>query len=70
MVTPGGGATPADYSVAPTSLVFAPGERRHSVTVTAVDDQKVDGGESVRLGFGTLPPDGTRRIHYRDRDQS
>ena len=54
--TPGGGATPSDYSVAPTSVVFAPGEMRHSVTVTAIDDQDVDGGESVRLGFGTLPP--------------
>ena len=53
--TPGGGATPSDYSVAPTSVVFAPGEMRHSVTVTAIDDQDVDGGESVRLGFGTLP---------------
>ena len=54
--TPGGGATPSDYSVSPTSLVFASGETRHSVTVTAIDDRDVDGGESVRLGFGTLPP--------------
>ena len=54
--TPGGGATPADYSVSPASLVFASGETRHSVTVTAIDDRDVDGGESVRLGFGTLPP--------------
>ena len=59
--TPGGGATPSDYSVSPTSLVFATGETRHSVTVTAVDDRDVDGGESVRLGFGTLPPGNTRR---------
>ena len=54
--TPGGGATPADYSVSPASLVFAAGETRHSVTVTAIDDREVDGGESVMLGFGTLPP--------------
>ena len=54
--TPGGGATPADYSVSPASLVFAAGETRHSVTVTAIDDRDVDGGESVRLGFGILPP--------------
>ena len=53
--TPGGGATPADYTVAPTSVVFAPGETRRSITVAAVDDSEVDGGESVRLGFGTLP---------------
>ena len=54
--TPGGGATPADYSVAPASLVFASGQTTQSITVTAVDDRDVDGGESVRLGFGTLPP--------------
>ena len=54
--TPEGGATPSDYSVAPASLVFAPGETRHSVTVTALDDGEVDGGESLRLSFGTLPP--------------
>ena len=53
--TPGGGATPADYTVAPTVLVFAPGETRSTVTVAAIDDSEVDGGESVRLGFGTLP---------------
>ena len=60
--TPGGGATPADYTVAPTVLVFAPGETRRTVTVAAVDDSEVDGGESVRLGFGTLPA-GVRHGH-------
>ena len=54
--TPGGGATPSDYSVSPASLVFASGQTTQSITVTAVDDRDVDGGESVRLGFGTLPP--------------
>ena len=54
--TPGGGATASDYAVAPASLVFAPGETRHSVTVTAIDDSDVDDGESLRLSFGTLPP--------------
>ena len=54
--TPGGGATAPDYSLSPASLVFAAGETRHSVTVTAIDDSDIDGGESVRLGFGTLPP--------------
>ena len=53
--TPDGGATAADYTVAPTVLTFAPGERRRTVTVAAVDDREVDGGESVRFGFGTLP---------------
>ena len=60
--TPGGGATPADYTVAPTVLVFAPGETRRTVTVAAVDDSEIDGGESVRLGFGTLPA-GVRHGH-------
>ena len=60
--TPGGGATPADYTVAPTVLVFTPGETRRTVTVSAVDDSEVDGGESVRLGFGTLPA-GIRHGH-------
>ena len=60
--TPGGGATPADYTVAPTVLVFAPGETRSTVMVAAVDDGEVDDGESVRLGFGTLPA-GVRHGH-------
>ena len=37
---PGGGATAADYTVAPTVLTFAPGERRHTVAVAAVDDRE------------------------------
>ena len=60
--TPDGGATPADYTVAPTVLTFAPGETRSTVTVAAVDDSEVDDGESVRLGFGTLPA-GVRHGH-------
>ena len=60
--TPGGGATPADYTVAPTVLTFAPGATRSTVMVAAVDDSEVDGGESVRLGFGTLPA-GVRHGH-------
>ena len=55
--TPDGGATPSDYSVSPASLVFASGpDDGRASPVTAVDDRDVDGGESVRLGFGTLPP--------------
>ena len=57
--TPDGGATATDYTVAPAVLTFSPGERRRTITVAAVDDSEVDGGESVRLGFGTLP-DGIR----------
>jgi hypothetical protein len=55
VATPGGGATAADYSLAPTTLVFVAGETMHRVMVAAIDDREADGGEMVRLGFGTLP---------------
>ena len=49
-----GGATSADYSV-PQSVTFNAGETSKTVTFTAVDDVEDDDGESVKLGFGTLP---------------
>ena len=52
--TPGGGAVPADYA-APTQVVFNAGETSKDVTVTAVDDNVDDDGESVDLTFGVLP---------------
>ena len=54
-VQPAGGAGEEDYTVAPLQLTFARGTTRHTVTVTAVDDQVDDDGESVTLGFGELP---------------
>ena len=50
-----GGATTDDYSVVPTSLTFNSGETEKSITFAATDDSVNDDGESVRLGFGTLP---------------
>ena len=50
-----GGATAADYSGIPASLTFAANETERTFTVTATDDSEDDDGESVRIGFGTLP---------------
>ena len=50
-----GGATAADYSGVPSNVTFTAGQTRRTFTVTAPDDADKDGGESVQLGFGTLP---------------
>ena len=50
-----GGAQDTDYSGVPQEVVFAKGETRKEFTFTAADDEEDDDGESVRLGFGTLP---------------
>ena len=50
-----GGATTADYSGVPASLTFNSGETEKSFTFNATDDSVDDDGESVLLGFGTLP---------------
>ena len=60
------GASGVDYSTPPTSLTFDIGETVKSFPLTAVDDGDDDDGESVLLGFGTLPdrvsaPDTTAR---------
>ena len=60
------GASGVDYSTPPTSLVFDSDETVKSFPLTAVDDGDDDDGESVLLGFGTLPdrvsaPDTTAR---------
>ena len=51
----GGGATPDDWSGAPTQVTFAAGETSKTFTLVAVDDTVEDDGEMVNLGFGTLP---------------
>ena len=48
-------APSADHSAIPANLMFTTGQTRRTFTVTATDDTYEDGGESVRLGFGTLP---------------
>ena len=50
-----GGATPGDYSGVPPNVTFQAGQTRLTFTVTATDDSVDDDGESVRIGFGTLP---------------
>ena len=50
-----GGASAADYSGVPASLEFASSETEKSFTFAAVTDDAVDDGESVKLGFGSLP---------------
>ena len=51
-----GGATGSDYSGVPPSLTFNSGETAKSFTFTAVDDTVAEDGESVKIGFGALPP--------------
>ena len=50
-----GGATAGDYSGVPPSVTFQAGQTRLTFTVMATDDSVDDDGESVRIGFGTLP---------------
>ena len=49
------GATTSDYSGVPASVVFNAGETSKTFTFTAASDSVDDDGESVKLGFGTLP---------------
>ena len=55
VVTHLGGATPGDYEGLPSSVTFWTTGRSRTFTVRAIDDSNVDGGESVQIGFGTLP---------------
>ncbi len=48
--------SPADYSGVPASVTFNSGIMSKTFTFTATQDMIDDDGESVRLGFGTLPP--------------
>ena len=49
-----GGATAGDYTV-PASVTFAAGDTSKTFVVAASDDSDDDDGESVEVGFGTLP---------------
>ena len=51
-----GGATSADYSGVPTSVTFNAGQTSRPFTFNATHDTLDDDGESVKLGFGALPP--------------
>ena len=50
-----GGATSADYSGVPASVVFDSGDTEKTFSFTAASDSDNDDGESVKLGFGNLP---------------
>ena len=52
VVAGNGGADAADYTGIPENLVFAPGETVKTFTVTIVDDEIDDDGESLTLSFG------------------
>ncbi len=50
-----GGATAADYSGVPANVAFGANQTAQTFTVTATSDAGADGGESLSIGFGTLP---------------
>ena len=50
-----GGVTGSDYSGVPGSVVFQIGDTEKSFTFRATADDIDDDGESVTLGFGTMP---------------
>ena len=52
---PGEGATEADYSGVPQNLVFESLQTRRTFRILATADAETEEGESVVLGFGTLP---------------
>ena len=54
-VTLGGTATTDDYTLSANQLIVYSGETTASFTVTADDDMVDDDGESITIGFGTLP---------------
>ena len=55
VVTHMGGATAADYEGIPESVTFGANDTRQTFTVMATNDSAADGGESLSIGFGTLP---------------
>ena len=52
---PQGDTGSGDYSGVPGNLVFQKGDTEKSFTFSATDDDIDDDGESVALGFGTMP---------------
>ena len=75
--TGGDGAEAGDFTISPETLTFDSGETAKNVTVTAVDDAVDDDGETVTLGFGTLPssastvetPQATLTVGLTDNDE-
>ena len=53
--TNGNGASRDDYSMVPASVAFTSGDTEQMISFTATQDEVDDDGETVVLGFGTLP---------------
>ena len=62
---PGAGTGRNDYSGVPASLRFGSSETRKSFDLSAEVDAEHDDGESVTLGFGSLPPGVTTQVPER-----
>ena len=58
ILTNQGGAGSDDYSLSATTLTFGPTDMEKTFTFTAADDADDDDGESVKLSFGSVLPDG------------
>ena len=54
-ITNQGGATDADHSLVPEGITFNSGQTSRTFNFQADQDSDNDDGESVKLGFGTLP---------------
>ena len=50
-----GGASSSDYSIVPGNVVFNSGDTEKTFSFSATQDTADDDGESVKLGFDTLP---------------
>ena len=59
------GATPADYSGLPETVIIPAGERRENVIIRVLEDTEDDHGEGIRVGFGSLPR-GVRKDNQAD----
>ena len=51
-----GGTSDSDYSGVPQNVTFNSGDTSRTFTVAATQDKLSDGGEGLKLTFGTLPP--------------
>ena len=59
------GATPADYSGLPETVIIPAGERRENVIIRVLEDTEDDHGEGIRVRFGSLPR-GVRKDNQAD----
>ena len=55
LVSRNSGATAADHSTLPATVSFTTSDTSRTFTITAEDDTDDDDGESITLGFGSIP---------------